>query len=357
MEFVQKRFMKGSTLTPLVAVFLGLLVGAVIMLLGGYDPLLAYRELIQRVVGSTYHLGETAVRITPLILTGLSVAFAFRTGLFNIGAEGQLMVGMTAATFMGIQVSLPWFAHIPLAIGAGGLAGGLWGALAGWLKASRGVNEVIATIMLNWIAIFGSSYVVRSLLLEPGQQRSYYIEESASVLIQPLYEATRARLHWGTVLALLAAFVFYILLWRTRQGYELRAVGHNQHAAEYAGMKVGRNIVKAMFVAGVFAGLAGVFEVLGVFGYQVAGNSSPGYGFDGIAVALLGMNRPFGVILAAILFGVLTYGAGGMEFGADVPPEIIRVVIGSVIFFVAAPGIVQTILKRLRIRRMPKEAN
>jgi general nucleoside transport system permease protein len=334
-----------SVLIPLIAILLGLLTGAVIMLIGGYNPIVAYSALFNRVFGSLYDFGETIRQITPLILTGLSVAFAFRTGLFNIGAEGQFILGMTGATFIGDQLSLPAFIHLPLAIVAGALLGGLWGAIAGWLKAKRGVNEVISTIMLNWIALYLGNYIVRTFLLEPGMQDSRVIKSSAILSVGWLSDLfDGARVHWGTVIALIAAFVFYLILWKTKQGFELRAVGLNPLAAEYAGMNVGRNIVKAMFIGGVFAGLAGAFEILGVFHYQSIASAFPGYGLDGIAVALLGMNNPLGVVLAACLFGALTYGSAGMSFAADVPPELIRIVIGSVIFFVAAQAIVRYII-------------
>ncbi|MED4604012.1 ABC transporter permease [Paenibacillus validus] len=345
-------FIKDSALVPLAAIVLGLLVGAIIMLIGGYNPLLAYASLVEKVVGDPYSIGETIREITPLILTGLSVAFAFRTGLFNIGAEGQYIIGMTGATFIGIKLQLPFWIHAPLAIIVGAVLAGLWGAIAGYLKAKRGVNEVITTIMLNWIALFLSNYIVREFLLQPGQQRSYKIHESAMISLPALSEAFgNARLHWGTLIAIIGAVIFYVLLWKTRQGYELRAVGHSPSAAEYAGMSVNRNVVKAMFVGGVFAGLAGVFEVLGVFHYQTIAAGSSGYGFDGVAVALLGGNHPLGVVLAATLFGSLTYGSAGMSFGADVPPEIIRVIIGLVIFFVASHGIVRLVLRPITARR------
>ncbi|AEI45791.1 ABC transporter permease [Paenibacillus mucilaginosus] len=340
------RMSADSALLPLAAVVLGLLVGALIMLAGGYDPLTAYAALIDKVVGDPYSIGETIREITPLILTGLSVAFAFRTGLFNIGGEGQFIMGMTGASIVGIKLSLPFWLHAPLAVIAGALLGGLWGGIAGYLKARRGVNEVITTIMLNWIALYLANYIVGSFLLQPGQQRSYLVRESASLSLAALSEMFgHARLHAGIFLAPLAAVVFYILLWKTRQGYELRAVGHSPSAAEYAGMNVNAGIIRAMFIGGVFAGLAGVVEILGVFQYQVIAAGSPGYGFDGVAVALLGGNHPLGVVLAAMLFGTLTYGSAGMSFGADVPPEIIRIIIGSVIFFVASPAIIRGVLR------------
>jgi ABC-type uncharacterized transport system permease subunit len=347
------KFFSGSIVVPLTAIVMGLLVGALIMLLGGYDPLLAYQSLFSQVFGNLYDFGETLREITPLILTGLAVAFAFRAGLFNIGGEGQFIIGMTAASIIGIKLTgLPAIIHAPLALIVGGIAGGLWAALAGYIKAKRGVNEVITTIMLNWTALYLANYVVRHFLLLQGQQRSENLQVSSSITIQWLADLfSNARIHWGMLLAVLAAVFFYIFLWKTKQGYELRAVGLNPHAAEYAGMNVGKNVVKAMFISGMFAGLAGACQVLGVFHYQSVMSGSPGIGFDGIAVALIGMNHPFGVLLGGFLFGVLTYGSAGMSFGAGVPPELIRIVIGSIIFFIAAPGIVRFVLKPLYLKR------
>lgn len=348
-----KIFSVNSLLVPLVAVVLGLIVGAIIMLIGGYDPLLAYGSLFKTVFGNVYDFGETIREITPLIMTGLAVAFAFRAGLFNIGAEGQYIVGMTAATAVGIKLSgLPIVVHALVAIIAGGLAGGIWAGITGYLKAKRGVNEVIISIMLNWTALYFSNYIVRNFLLEKGQQRSEEIKDTASISIGWLSTAfDNARMHWGTIIAILAAVFFFIYMWKSKQGYELRAVGHNGHAAHYAGMSVKKNIVKAMFISGVFAGLGGAFQVLGVFHYQAIFTGSPGIGFDGIAVALIGLNHPFGILLSASLFGILTYGSAGMSFGAEVPPEIIRIVIGSIIFFIAAQGIVRWVLKPFYLKR------
>ncbi len=347
-----KVFTKDSAVVPLVAIVLGLIVGAIIMLLGGYDPILAYRSLLKKVFGNPYDFGETFTAITPLIFTGLSVAFAFRTGLFNIGAEGQYIIGMTGATIIGVQVHAPWYIHAPLAIIVGALCGGLWGMIAGYLKAARGVNEVITTIMLNWMALHLGNYLVNTFLLEPNKGRSYFVDESAAVTIGWLSRAMdNARIHWGMFFAILAVIFVYVYLWRTKSGYELRVVGFNPDAAKYAGINVNKGVVKAMFISGALAGLAGVFQLLGVFLNQPISAGHTGHGFDGIAVALLGGNTPLGVLFGAILFGTLSYGAAGMSFGADVPPEIIRIVIGSVIFFVAAPGIIRWVLKQLRLRK------
>ncbi|MHA6481521.1 ABC transporter permease [Paenibacillus sp. strain BS8-2] len=355
MDTVKKIFNKSSMLVPLVSILFGLIIGAIAMLAGGYNPIVAYSSLLERLFGSSYHMGETIRAITPLIFTGIAVAFAFRTGLFNIGVEGQFVMGMTGATLIGVLVELPWYIHGPLAILTGALFGGIWAGIVGFLKATRGVNEVISSIMLNWTALYLANYIVSNYLLEQGQQKSRPIHDSALMHIDWLIELMdKARMHWGTLFALIGIVVFYLLLWRTKQGYELRAVGHNPDAALYAGMNVNRTIIKSMMISGVFAGLGGVFEVLGVFGNQTIMAASPGYGFDGIAVALLGGNTPIGVLLASVLFGGLTYGSSGMSFGADVPSEIVRIVIGSVIFFVAAHGIVKFVLKPFMSRRADK---
>ncbi|WP_126426512.1 ABC transporter permease [Brevibacillus marinus] len=342
MHRLGRMFLKESFLVPLVAILLGLLTGAIAMLAGGFDPLLAYQSLLKKVFGSLYNFGETIRQITPLIFTGLSVAFAFRTGLFNIGVEGQFIMGMAASVLVGVTVDLPVYLHVPLSLFAGALAGGLWGAIAGWLKAVRGVHEVITTIMLNWTGLYFSNYILNAFLVPEGAQQSEPIKESASISIVWLSELfDNARMHWGTLLALLAAVVFYIVLWKTKAGFELRSVGFNPHASEYAGMNVKRNIINAMLIGGAFAGLGGACEVLGVFHYHTIMSAMTGYGFDGIAVALIGGNTASGVVLGAILLGALNHGASGMNFGAGVPVELVRVVIAAVIFFVAAHGIVK----------------
>ncbi|MCD1260450.1 ABC transporter permease [Paenibacillus athensensis] len=350
-----RHFVKGlfreSSLISLISIFLGLFLGALIMLTGQYNPFHAYASLFNKSFGDLYSIGESIRQLTPLIFTGLSVAFAFRTGLFNIGAEGQFIMGALAADFVGIQLHLPWYLHIPLAVVAGGLLGGLWGSIAGYLKAVRGVHEVITTIMLNWIALHISNYFVKAYLLEPGQMRSKFIDKSVW-LSSPGLSALfgNSRIHYGIVIALILAVLFYVILWKTKTGYELRAVGFSPEASEYAGINVNANIVKAMFVSGIFAGVGGACEVLGVFHYQAINTSFPGYGMMGIAVALIGRNTPVGTILSAILLGVLTYGASGMKFGAGVPEELINIIIALIIFFVAASGIVKLLLKQFAKR-------
>lgn len=354
MNKIIKIFTKDSFIISLVAIILGLIVGAIVMLAGGYNPIVAYGALLNKAFGSSYNFGETIRQITPLIFTGLSVAFAFRTGLFNIGAEGQFVMGSLGACIIGTQLTfLPWYLHAPLAIIVGALFGGFWGFISGYLKAKRGVNEVISTIMLNYIALFLTNYVIANFLRSTsGQQRSDIIGDSASISVDWLVTLFGgARVHWGTIIALITAFIFFVILWKTKKGFELRSVGFNPDASEYAGMNVKSNIVSAMLISGVFAGIGGAVEVLGVFGYQAISAGLPGYGFDGIAVALIGGNTGFGVVLAAALFGILEFGAAGMKYTAGVPIEIVEVVMASVIFFVAASGIVKYIIKPLKKKK------
>jgi ABC-type uncharacterized transport system, permease component len=349
-------FVANNIWVPIIAIVLGLICGAIVMWIGGFNAMEAYQALFDKVFGSKYDIGETIRTITPLLFTGLSVGFAFRAGLFNIGADGQLIMGMTGATIVGVKIDfLPWIVHAPLTVICGMLIGGLWGALAGYLKSSRGVNEVISCIMLNWIALYLSNYLIRTVVLKPGTQRSETIQESASMSIGWLSTfMDNARMDWGIVIGLICTSLFYIILWRTKQGYELRAVGFNPEAARFSGINVPKNMLKSMMIAGMFAGLGGVFEVLGVFHYQVISAASAGYGFDGIAVALLGGNHPVGILLSSILFGVLTYGSAGMNFSASVPTEIVRIVIGCIIFFVASHGLIQMLYKPFMAKREAK---
>ncbi|WP_048602439.1 ABC transporter permease [Rubeoparvulum massiliense] len=347
-SFLYRKFVSDNVLIPIFAIIMGLVFGAIIMLLAGYNPIRAYSALLDGVFGNIYNVGESLRAITPLIFTGLAVAFAFRTGLFNIGVEGQFVVGALGAVWIGITLDgLPMYIHAPLAVLMGGIFGAIWGIIPGLLKAWRGVHEVITTIMMNWIALYFTNYWIRYYLKGPSE-RSERVQDSALLYNDWLRDTFEgARLHTGIFVALLMAFVFYLILWKTRTGYELRAVGFNPDAAEYAGMNVKANIVKAMVISGFIAGLGGASEALGVYGYWALNAGLPGFGFDGIAVALIGTNGPIGVVLAAMLFGALKYGANTMDAVAKIPPEMIKIIIASVIFFVAASPMVKAVIKAL----------
>jgi simple sugar transport system permease protein len=293
-------------------------------------------------------MAESLVIATPYIFAGLAVALGFRGGLFNIGAEGQLYIGGLASVFVGYSITgLPWYIHLPLALLVGILAGFLWGTIPGVLKATTGAHEVINTIMMNYIAFRLADY----LLLGPmargdGIPITDDIEPTAVI---PLIFPQPMRVHWGFILALFMAWVVYWFLWKTKYGLEIRMVGANPNAARYAGIKIPIITVLTMAISGALAGLAGTAQVLGV-DYRMTQSLSPGYGFDAIALALLGNSHPLGVVLASLLFGFLRGGAARMQSMAGIPVEIIRVVQGMIIIFIAAPEIIRS-LYRIKEKR------
>ncbi|REJ24865.1 MAG: branched-chain amino acid ABC transporter permease [Caldibacillus debilis] len=320
---------------PVLAVILGLLVGALIMLISGYDPVMGYQALWQGIFGDPYVIGESIRQITPYLLAGLAVAFAFRTGLFNIGVEGQLIVGWFAAVYVGIAFQLPAYIHLPLALLAAGLAGALWAFVPGILKAKLGVNEVVVTIMMNYVALHVTNALIRQVA---GKDMTERIHETASLRVPYFEQITDySRLHGGIFIALLAVFIVWFILERTTLGFELKSVGFNRDASQYAGMNVPKNIVTAMVISGFLAGLAGAMEGLGTFEYVGTKSAMTGIGFDGIAVSILGANHPIGVIFGATLFGALKYGSLNMPNPpAEIPEEMISIIIAIIIFFVAS---------------------
>ena len=291
-------------------------------------------------------ISETILNATPLIFTGLSVALGFRSGLFNIGAEGQLYVGAIFATFVGFAITgLPIFIHLPLAIAAGFLGGALWGFIPGILKARTGAHEVIVTIMLNYTSYLLLAWVLKtSVFQREGRDDpiSKIIQDSA-VFPQFVNDST-LRANFSTLLALAAALAVSWLLFRSVRGFEFRAVGLNPGAARYAGMSISRTIVLTMIICGGLAGLAGTQQVLGPARTLTPG-FSPGWGFDGIAVALIGGSRPRGVVLAAFLFGALRAGATPMQAATGIPIDLVVVIQALVIMFVAAPALVRGIYR------------
>ncbi|MEK4424492.1 ABC transporter permease [Solibacillus sp. FSL K6-1523] len=334
-----------NILVPIVSIIIGLIVGAIVMLASGYDPVLGYTALWNGIFGDSYSIGNTIRQITPYILSGLAVAFAFRTGLFNIGVEGQLLMGWLAAAYVGYAFDLPRFIHLPLALVAAAAAGAFWAFIVGFLKAKLSVHEVIASIMLNYTALYITNAVIRSLT--DGSFKTPTILESATLRMPWLREITdNSSLHLGIIVALLMVFVMWFILEKTTRGYELKSVGFNKNAAEYAGMSVNKNIILAMTISGVFAGLAGAVEALGTFQNASIKAGFSGIGFDGIAVALLGANTPLGVIFGASLFGSLKYGALNMPNEAGIPEEIVSIIIALIIFFVASGYIIRLALQK-----------
>jgi simple sugar transport system permease protein len=299
---------------------------------------------------SFYPLSETIVAASPLVFTGLAVALGFRAGLFNIGGEGQVIAGGLAAGYVGFSVhGLPGFIELPLALIAGFVAGALWGFVPGLLKARTGAHEVITTIMLNYVAIFLTGYLLSTTAFQrPGRTDAISRVVDPGAML-PSLNGVNLRLHSGAILAVLMAVVVYFVLWRTVYGFEFRAVGANPDAARAAGIRVGRVIVLAMSLAGGLAGLGGANAILGVQ-YSIAPGFSSGLGFDGITVALLGRGNPAGVVAAALLFGGLRAGAVQMQATTSTPVDLVQVIEALVIMFVAAPALVRAIF---RLRAAP----
>jgi len=339
-----------ALLVPALAVLTAIVVGGVVIAAAGGNPFAAYAGLIQGSFGSANAISETTVWATPYIFAGLAVALAFKGGLFNIGAEGQLALGATTAAFVGyalpewLGVTLPAVIHLPLTVLAGVLAGGLWGAIPGWLKARTGAHEVINTIMMNYIALNIVSFLLNGPMKDPNpinvSARTPAIAEGARF---PVLFANY-RVHWGFILALLVAVLIWWLLWKTTLGFEIRTAGANPDAARYSGMNVARLTVLSMTFSGMLAGLAGVIEVTAL-NYRHELGFSTGYGFDAIAIALLGKNHPLGVVLAAILFGAMRNGATRMQFLTQIPVDVISIIQALILLFVAADAIVRYIYR------------
>ena len=287
---------------------------------------------------------ESLVKSVPYMFAGLAVALGFRTGLFNIGVEGQIFMGGIFSVWVGYTFTgLPAIIHIPFAFLAGALGGALWGFIPGLLKAKTGGHEVINTIMMNYIAFRLTDWLLREPMKRPGSTNpiSPIIEESAML---PRFFADPIRFHLGFFIALAVAALVYWFLFKTKWGFDLRTVGANPRAARYAGMNIVKGTIVAMSLSGALAGMAGANELLGV-NHNLSQSFSPGYGFDSIALALLGRNHPLGVVLSALLFGTLRNGAVRMQAAAGIPIDIISVMQAFILAFIAAPAIVRTIYR------------
>ena len=339
---------RGGWIKSVFSVGLGLSLGLLFTTLAGENPLNVLRILVLSAFGSPYDLGMTLFYTTPLIFTGLSVAVAFHAGLFNIGAEGQLAVGTLCVAAVGIHLVLPP-GVAPLVAGLAGVVGGaLWGLLAGWLRARRGSHEVIVTMMLNSIAAGLCAWVCLSFMRNPLNQNPETAQVAEAYRLAPWGAFEEAPLGASLLVALLATLAVWIFLERTALGYELRAVGQNARAAQTAGVEVGRIQMIALAIAGALAGLVGVAEVLGHSGaFRLS--FSPGYGFIGIAVALLAKNHPFGVIFSAFLFGAIQKGASDLDLETENLTNYLSLIFqGLVILCVSADGLWERLRGRFR---------
>ncbi len=332
-----------------IAIVLALAIEAVLILLVGKNPIEAYKFLFIGSFGSLHGITETLTKACPLMLAGLGVALAFQCGLFNIGAEGQIYMGALAATWVGLTfTSWPGGFLILFSAIAAALIGAVWGGVTGFLKAKTGANEIITTIMLNYVAIHLVSYMVD----KPMREASGFFPQTDRIASQAFLPTlvSGTRLHAGFLVGVFAVICVYILLYYSTLGYEVRMVGSNPQAAEFGGINVSRNVTWAMTLSGGLAGLAGFGEIGGIH-HRLLDGISPGYGFDAIAVALLGKAHPLGVVPAAIFFGALRVGGNMVQRSIGVPVAIIYCLQGLVILFILCTNFLVLRMSQLAGRR------
>jgi general nucleoside transport system permease protein len=345
--------------TPVLAVIVALLLGAATLALLGTNPWEAYRALFIGAFGSTNALADTVVKATPLLFVGLGICIAFRGGVLNIGGEGQLVAGAVASTAVALTISsLPGWLIIVLSLLAGTIAGAIWGGIAGFLKAHLNVNEILSTIMLNYIAVFGMNYLLRGIMMDPLQITlgSFTPQTARLPRTADLPRLVPTRLHFGAVIALVLAVAVYILLWRTTIGFRIRTVGKNLRAALAAGVRTKRYMILSLVLAGAFAGLGGAVEVLGLHHRMFTDGSAFGFtgsaGFNGIVAALFGQLHPIGTVPASFLLGALLTGANKMQRIMQVPSALIGALNGLIVLLVVG----SEILRHQRIRHVEKKS-
>lgn len=356
-----------SMLVPLLAVVTALIIGALLIIITDETVLVAFGEggigaglgqawsvisvaygaFFTGAFGDLYHITETLRIATPYIFAGLAVAVGFQGGLFNVGAEGQYFIGGLTTVFVGYSITgLPWLIHLPLALLAGALGGALWAGIVGLLKAKTGAHEVINTIMMNYIAYRLAEFMldVGGPMARPGYRPVSPEIQPTAYLPQFIPSDPTIRFNAGFLVALAFAVFVWWLLFKTTLGFEIRTVGQNPRAARYAGINVPRTIIATMLISGALAGLAAPMDILGVIHFMPNSFSS-GYGFDAIALALLGNSHPAGVVLSSLLFGALRAGASNMQGVAHIPVDITAILQGLIIVFIAAPAIIRAIYR------------
>ncbi|MDY3006665.1 ABC transporter permease [Anaerococcus porci] len=354
----RKLFANSKIGFTLVSIILGLLVGAIVLAFAGYNPIDAYINLIQGVFKSPRNIGWAIVNSTPIILTGLGVCFAFQTGLFNMGAEGQFIIGSTIGFLFGYLLNLPPIIHVILTIIVAILAGLIYGGLAGFIKAKFGIHEVISTIMLNWIAFYFQNFIVYRYQ-KPNSMSTFDINDSAKVTLVHgaakkfdgfFGQFFKAPIHLGIILAIICVVLVWFVLNKTSLGYKLKAVGLNREASIYGGINANNKIIQSMAISGALCSLAGVTQVMGYTYSLPLLSAMENFGFDGLAVSLLASNNPIGCIFSGLFLGSLKYAGSNLQRAMGVPSELISIIIGTIILFTAIPLIFKIIKAKLRKR-------
>ena len=339
----------------LLSILLGFAIGAIFLAIMGISVGQAYGKLLSSVTGIK-GISYVIVYAVPYIVAGLSVAFSFRTGVFNIGAEGQFVMGSMAAAVVGILCGgLPKIVLIPLCFIAAMAAGVVWGVVVGFLKTRWGINEVLSMIMFNWIAFYLSNFIagIPAIKNEGTAEATQTISDNARTLLNADFIKNAGlcpTANWGIIVAILATILVWFIIDKTTLGYQLKAVGFNKNAADYGGINVNRNMLTALAISGALAGLAGALQLMGMGGRISIFSSQEGFGFAGIVVALIGCSNPFGVFLAGIFYGALTYGGSKLNL-VGAPTQLINIIVGTVVFFIAISTIFSNINK---LKRKPK---
>lgn len=341
-------------LVPIISILAGFLVGALIMLVWSYNPFEAYASMFSSALGNMNGIGETIREATPLIFTAIGFAIASSAGFFNIGLPGQAQAGwLTSIWVVLANPNMPKALLLPLAIIAGIVAGALVAGIAGWLRAQFGTNEVITTIMLNYIVLYSCQYLMQQIMpktMRIDTDTTKTIAANGSLKIDWLSSMFGdSRINAGIFLAIIGVFIYWYLMKKTTTGFEIRSVGANPFASRYAGMSTKKNILYSMLLSGGFAGLGGVVQGLGTYQNYFTQTTSLDIGWDGLSVALLGGGTAIGILLAAILFSILKIGGLGMQTIAGIPYEIVSIVIAAIIFFVAIQYVIGLLFKNKRV--------
>ena len=333
----KKSILESNVLYTIIAIIAGLLIGAVFLMIAGISPAVAYGKLFSSIFSKPKYLVWTLVYASPLIFTGLSVAFSFRTGVFNIGAEGQFVIGGLVACVLGIVLKLPAGLHAIVCLVAAAAAGCIWSLIVGVLKVKRGIHEVLSFIMFNWIAFYLSNYVVNLPGIHRDSSEATQDVAASARLLMP--EGLRSSLdcsnaHWGIVLAVIAAVIIWVIIEKTTLGYKLKAVGFNSNGAEYGGIDANKSILTALGISGLLSGLGGAVQVLGMAGRLSQFAGQEGFGFEGITVALIGSSNPIGCIFSGLFYGAMKYGGSKLSI-VKAPSEVVDIIMGCIVLLIA----------------------
>ena len=354
-----EKFLRSQLASAIFAILAGFLVSAIVLAAAGFDPAASFSALFRGAFGKPKYIANVFIKATPILLTGVSVSFAYNTGLFNIGAEGQYIIGTVLATIVGVKLNLPAVLQIPIVLCAGILGGAALGAFVGWLKAKFGIHEVITSIMCNWIAFYLCNYVVMSNAFhKPNSSSALPVNPSSYTLILGKWKTSEAGsaflanvpwlrevllktdLNIGFLVGILVAILASFILTRTKMGYQLRAVGFNPDAARFSGISVERSIVRSMLISGGICGLAGALTITGIAPHTVTLLAAmESYGFNGLSVAFIAACSPIACIPSSVLFASLIYGGMTVQQVMGAPSDIINIMIGTIVFFTALPGL------------------